>query len=165
MRRQAILAAAFSLAAALPAAAETAGPEAALVAAMSYSAAKGARLKDSGEAIRAYIAGGYVSRRPDRRRDYTDYRALKKPATLLGQKIIVLEEEYLVEFIGCCVNEGIGAILEIRSDEAPLKAFAKKNGCLLSEENAREDLAALGLPRPAGRTVSISCRLRDALAN
>lgn len=165
MGRTAILVAALSIAPGSVAVGQSAGPEAALIASMSYSQAKGDRLKDSGDAIRAYIAGGYVSRKPDQRRDYTDYRVLKKPATLLGQKILVLEEEYLVKYIGCCVNDGIGAILEIGPDDAPLKEFAKANRCLLNEENARADLAALGLRKPAGRVVSLSCRSRDALAD
>ena len=137
-------------------------PEKELLAAMSYSAARGDRLKQPGGAIRAYIKAGYVPRKPDKRMDYTDYRVLTKPASLLGHRLVVVEEEYLTKYIGCCVNEGVGAIVQVEGDDSALRSFAKQNKCSLDEKYVAETMQNLGLGKPEGRFVSVSCRFRDA---
>ena len=46
--------------------------------------------------------------------------------------IIPIVDEYMSEYVGCCVSEGWGAVIAKTSDLAPLKQFAKKNQCSLS---------------------------------
>ena len=122
------------------------------------------RAGDSGEAIQAYIKKGYLNKKPNRRVDYTDYWLLKKPATFMGHTLIMIEEEYLLKYIGCCVNEGVGITLKISGSSANLKHFASENGCSFSEEiDIQHELKSLGIKSnfPKGNYVSLSCRVRD----
>jgi hypothetical protein len=121
------------------------------------------RVVDSGVAIRAYIDKGFVRRKPDQRADYVDYRRVRKPATLFGHKLVVLEEEYLTEFIVCCVNTGIGMVVEKTGSLAELDAFVLANRCskrTSSEATISLELAGLK-PKRGATYVSISCRARD----
>jgi hypothetical protein len=121
------------------------------------------RVVDSGVAIRAYINKGFVRRAPDQRADYVDYRRVRKPATLFGHKLVVLEEEYLTEFIGCCVNTGLGVVVEKNGSLAELDAFVNANECTKREpSDAANSLELAGLKPKRGATyVSISCREKD----
>lgn len=134
----------------------------ALAAGMGINASSGGRL-EAGPAIRQFIAAGYVDRRPTRRMDYTDYRVLKRPFQFLGQSLVVIEEEYMTRYVGCCVSEGSGAIFRLSGDRAELTAFAAANKCRLSLEQSdiRSQLAELGLAREQGEFARLSCRERD----
>lgn len=134
-----------------------------LVGAMRLNADRTERLNEPGEAIRAYIKAGYVRLKPELREEYTDYRVVRLPATLFGQALLVIEEEYLTKFIGCCVNEGVGVILRVTADRAPLKVFASANGCSISDERADivATLQKLKVKPVDGDLVSMSCRTRD----
>ncbi|BAT58931.1 hypothetical protein GJW-30_1_01459 [Variibacter gotjawalensis] len=138
--------------------------EAELMQAMAYSKVEQKRIKEPGEAIRALVREKVLALKPDRRMDYTDYRIVKRPATFLGQELVVVEEEYLTKYIGCCVNEGIGAILRVTGDRAPLEAFAKENLCKLREQqHVLEDLRNIGMKNISGEYTAISCRERDTV--
>ncbi len=130
---------------------------------MSLDHNTGKRLGRSATAIKGYIKGGYVSRKPDARWDYTDYRVFRRPATFFGQYIVVVEEEYFDTYIGCCVSPGLGLILERNSDITSLQNFISSNECSLDyPANVDGDLKELGIA-PSGRTfISVSCRERDA---
>ncbi|WP_020177805.1 hypothetical protein [Methylopila sp. M107] len=136
--------------------------EARLLGAMRYSVGAGERVKQPGAAIRAYIDAGYVDRKPTERMDYTDYRVLAKPARLLGQKLLVIEEEYMTTYSGCCVNAGVGAIVLVDGDDSALRSFARENRCSIDESDVRDTLKRLKITVDA-RAASISCRERDAL--
>ena len=118
---------------------------------------------EAGPAIRQFIAAGYVDRRPTRRADYVDYRVLKRPFQFLGQTLIVIEEEYMTQNVGCCVNEGSGAIFRVSGDRAELTAFAAANKCRLTvdQSDIRSQLAEVGLGREQGELARLSCRERD----
>lgn len=143
-----------------PPATEDTGLEAGLVKAMRLNADRDGRLTESGEGIRPYITAGYVRVKPELREDYTDYRVVRKPAKLFGQELLVIEEEYQLKFIGCCVSEGIGAILRVTADLAPLKEFAAANGCTLSKDDIVDRLRKLKL-NTTGELLAVSCRERD----
>lgn len=134
-----------------------------LVSAMRLNAERTERLAEPGDAVRAYIKAGYVRLKPELREDYTDFRVVRLSAKLFGQELLVIEEEYLTKFIGCCVSEGIGVILRVTADLASLKAFASANGC--SVGNDRADIVAtlqkLKVKSVDGELVSMSCRTRD----
>ena len=137
------------------------GLESGLVRAMRPNAQRDGRLTESGEAIRPYITAGYLRLKPELREDYTDYRIVRKPAKLFGQELVVIEEEYQLKFVGCCVNEGIGAVVRVTADLAALKQFAAANGCSLNTDaEVVERLRKLKLPA-RGAFLSISCRERD----
>ena len=134
-----------------------------LVGVMRLNAERTERLAEPGEAIRAYIKAGYVRLKPELREEYTDYRVVRQPAKFFGQELLVIEEEYLTKFIGCCVNEGVGVILRVTADLAPLKEFAAANGCRVGNERLEtvEMLQKLKVKSVEGEFVSMSCRTRD----
>ncbi len=122
-----------------------------------------AREVGSGEAIGVLIKSGFLKRKPFQRADYVDYRALKKPMKFLGHSVLLIEEEYLVEWIGCCVNVGIGMVIEESGDTAGLEGFVKANQCRKEGEDYwKGSLENSGLKPKAGVKYSyISCREKD----
>jgi hypothetical protein len=155
--------------AAAPGSSQTVADDAALadglVGAMRLNADRTERLAEPGEAIRAYIKAGYVKLKPELRDEYTDYRVVGRPAKFFGQELLVIEEEYLSKFIGCCVNEGVGVILRVTADLAPLKAFASANGCSVRDDrrDTVERLQKLKVKPAEGELVRLSCRERDRM--
>ncbi|NJM29738.1 MAG: hypothetical protein HC855_06230 [Rhizobiales bacterium] len=121
------------------------------------------RALEPGAAIRAYIRSGHVRRKPDDAADYVDYRRLRKPATLFGHPLLVLEEEYMTQYIGCCVNPGIGLVIEVQGSTAALDAFLAANKCRRNWPSGPEDsLDKAGVkPKPDATYVSITCRQND----
>jgi hypothetical protein len=144
-------------------ASEISSTEALLRRAMAPGSEAGTRRVDSGVAIRAYIAKGLVRRKPDQRADYVDYRRVRKPAKLFGHKLIVIEEEYLTVFIGCCVNTGIGIVIEQVGSLDELDAFITANRCSKNGiYDPKESMKLAGVKPTANATyVSISCREND----
>lgn len=120
------------------------------------------RAAPSATAIKAYIAGGYVGRKPDIRFDYTDYRKFRKPAQFFGYTILVIEEEYMAEYVGCCVSPGLGLVLSGKGDPRQLSAFAQANGCSVEHPvDLSGSLGDLRLGLPSTAMTRLSCRERD----
>lgn len=138
--------------------------ETALTAALGLDPAAGGRVDDHGQALRRFIAEGYVARQPTRRVGYTDYRALLKPFHMLGQTVVALEEEYFLRFVGCCVDEGLGVIFRLSGPRDALAAFADTNKCSLSidQRDVRAHMREAGLDGRAGQFARLSCRMQDA---
>ncbi|MFP3637704.1 hypothetical protein [Paraburkholderia sp. SIMBA_054] len=141
-------------------------PEAALVAAMRPSATKPMeRGGDSGAAIRAYIAAGYLGKKPNARADYTDYWWLNKTAPFMGHDLVMIEEEYLSRWIGCCVSPGIGVTVRVSGNTVNLERFAKANRCSIDTNVNLREVAGLShvalSSLPKGRYATMSCRERD----
>ncbi len=137
-----------------------------LLQALRLDRARQDRAAPSGPAIQAYIQAGYLELKPTVRADYTDYRLLKRPAHLLGHELLLVEEEYMTQYVGCCVNHGVGAVLRLHGDAGALQRFAQDNGCRVSLPfDAKEELSWTGLPLdwPKGDYARLSCRERDAL--
>jgi len=134
-----------------------------LILAMTLDKAKQERPNDSGVPIQAYKKQGLISFKPTKREDYTDYYVLKKPATFLGQKLIVIEEEYMIKFVGCCVDEGLGVFVETVGPTDALKALAAENRCEYKEgEEVRQDIAGLSPAiAPSGHFGHLSCRTQS----
>jgi hypothetical protein len=123
------------------------------------------RVGNSGKAIQAYMREGFVGRRPNRREGYTDYYLLKKPARLMGHELVMIEEEYQLEFIGCCVNDGVGVTLRVDGSTEGIEAFAEHNGCRVETEvDFQQKIAQVGIKAKVakGNYLSLSCRTMDA---
>ncbi|MGS0894363.1 hypothetical protein ACVBGC_17820 [Burkholderia stagnalis] len=139
--------------------------ESGLIAAMKLAPDKAGRAGDSGNAIRAYIAAGYLAGKPNRRVDYTDYWLLKRPAPFMGNELVMIEEEYMTRYVGCCVSPGVGVTVRLTSaGAAPLETFAAANGCSLTKDERFADvLHDIGVETTPtrGRYASLSCRERD----
>lgn len=74
------------------------------------------RAGDSGKAIQAYMREGAVSKKPNQRADYTDYYLVNKPVSFMGHELVVIEEEYMTNYAGCCVNSGAGITVKVHGD-------------------------------------------------
>ena len=123
------------------------------------------RVGTSGQAIAAYVREGFVSKRPTQRFDYTDYYLLKKPATFMGHELVLIEEEYITQYIGCCVSPGAGVTVKVRGSTQKLQAFADAQRCTLTDPvdiGQVLDEVAIKNRLPKGHYASLSCRERDA---
>ena len=124
------------------------------------------RQENAGKAIRLYKAAGIIPMRPAARIDYTDYYQVRKPMTFLGNELVMIEEEYMAKFVGCCVDNGAGVFVRVTSDLARMRAFADANKCRVEEFSDERELAkGLNLPAPLrpGRYASLRCHDRDEL--
>jgi hypothetical protein len=90
--------------------------------------------------------------------------SIKNPTKFMGHDLIVIEEEYMDSYIGCCVSPGAGAIIKINGSDENLKNFSKSNYCSLSENiNIKNEMESIGIKEnfPSGSYASLSCRERD----
>lgn len=145
-------------------AADEATLEQGLLDAMRLKPGTSERKTKSGPMIMAYVKEGYLDLKPAERADYTDYRLFKKPATLMGHTLMLIEEEYMLKHIGCCVSEGLGVTVKVAGSTEKLEKFAEQNGCSF---NPSADLAAelnsMGIKTrvPKAKYAALSCRMRD----
>lgn len=118
-----------------------------------------------GKAIKAYMSKGYIDKKPTiYRADYVDYYVLEKPAYVLGHELKVIEEEYMSEYVGCCVNEGVGVVLKLSGSMQKLENFAQKNKCAIEPIDYSYYYERLGIVNripEAGIFVNMSCRANN----
>lgn len=137
----------------------------ALIAALSQKPGTKERLGNAADAILGYVNAGYAKIQPDHRWDYSDYRILTKPTTFMGHTLVAIEEEYMREWVGCCVSPGISVTVRISQNGDSLDAFASKNGCSVSrdtDEYYYPKAEDIGLPAaPKGTYASLDCKERD----
>lgn len=137
----------------------------ALIAALRRKPGTDERIGSSADAIMAYANAGYVAKQPDSRLDYSDYRILKKPANFMGHTLVAIEEEYMQEYIGCCVSPGMAVTVRASPSGGDLDAFASTNSCSVSRDtDDYYSSADIGLPKaPKGTYVTLSCKERDLM--
>jgi hypothetical protein len=116
------------------------------------------RKAESGPALVAYIKQGYLHKKPDIQQDYNDYRFPLKSMQLFGHKVLLIDEEYITKYIGCCVSEGLAITVE--SAGPSLESFAKSNGCSIRPDPYLPDLVKQRLPKDGWYT--LSCKANDA---
>jgi hypothetical protein len=140
--------------------------ESGLISAMRLNKETRERVGNSGKAIQAYMREGYVNPKPNRRVGYTDYYLVKKPASFMHHELVMIEEEYMVEFIGCCVSAGVGVTLRVSGSTGNLEDFAEQNGCRVEPnvdfQQKAEDLWVKEKVAK-GNYVWVSCRERDVM--
>lgn len=141
------------------------GLESGLIHALHLKKGTTERVGTSGKAIQAYVREGYIGKRPDQRFDYTDYYLLKKPASFMGHELVFIEEEYITQYIGCCVSPGAGVTVKVRGNTQNLQAFASAQRCTLTDpvdvQHALSEVA-IKARLPKGHYALLSCRERDA---
>ena len=131
----------------------------ALIAALRQKPGTSERIGSPADAIMGYANAGYVNKQPDSRADYSDYRILKKPAQFMGHMLVAIEEEYMQEYVGCCVSPGMAVTVRVSQTGDDLDTFASKNGCSVSNDTDGIDI---GLPKaPAGTYATLNCKERD----
>ncbi|WP_448761385.1 hypothetical protein [Acinetobacter tandoii] len=109
-------------------------------------------------------AGGFIAKKPEvSRYDNNDVFSIKKPLKFMGQSVVAVSDEYMSEYVGCCVSEGWGAVFSKTADLAALQQFAKKNECTLAARAKDEtDYYSHSLKRrPQAEYYELSCRERD----
>jgi len=124
------------------------------------------RAGNSGKAIQAYMREGVVNKKPNERADYTDYYIVKKPATFMGHELVVIEEEYMSKYVGCCVNPGAGITVKVNGSPKNLEKFADENKCSFADKvDVQGELGRYGIKATfsKGRYASLSCRENDAI--
>ena len=108
---------------------------------------------------------GYISAKPQvSRADYNDVYQIKKPLTFLNQSVLLVSDEFMSEYIGCCVSEGWGAVFKVERDYSDLKSFADDNYCSIEEISNPNEGDYYGFPYRKlgkGKIVELSCRARD----
>lgn len=121
---------------------------------------QGAQFKD----FKRLTKEGYISQKPQvSRYDYNDVFKVKKPLKFAGQEVIYLTDEYMSEYIGCCVSEGWGALFKKTSALTELKNFANANFCSLKPFDPKDSkyytqkITAV----PQAEYYELSCRERD----
>jgi hypothetical protein len=77
-------------------------------------------------------AAGILPKHYTSRFDYVSYYRPKKAVYFHGAKLLYFEYEYLEEFIGCCVDDGFGLILQGKPNNEIVK-FATDSGCKINE--------------------------------
>ncbi|BBB69647.1 hypothetical protein UNDYM_5394 [Undibacterium sp. YM2] len=123
------------------------------------------RQAESRPVIRAYQQAAIISKKPQQRADYIDFYLLQKPASFMGHTLILLEEEYMDKYVGCCVSPGLGLVLQVEADTRPLQDFAEKNACTFKPHaDVFDTLKTYGIRHklPKADYASLSCRERDA---
>jgi hypothetical protein len=124
---------------------------------------KGQRQARAGKAIRAYQAAGVLPRRPQRQ-DYTDYYVVKQPTAFMGNPLVLMVEEYMAAYVGCCVNPGAGAYVRVTGSIEPMRDFAGANRCRIEEYADRKALLAVlpaGIAMPPGKYAALLCQESD----
>lgn len=123
------------------------------------------RTGTSGQAIRAYMQAGLVSKTPQQRFDYTDYYLVNKPTPFLGHELVLIEEEYIDKYIGCCVSPGAGVTVKVHGSTQKLQQFARANRCTLRDNvDLAHELREVAIKTrvASAHYASLSCRERDA---
>ena len=109
-------------------------------------------------------AQGLIGKKPEvSRYDYNDVYKVKKPFQFLGQKVVLVSDEYMSKYVGCCVSEGWGAVFAKTGDLKPLQQYAKKHQCNLGEiDQDTEDYYNFRFKSlPRAQYYELSCRERD----
>lgn len=139
--------------------------EAGLIQALQLKPGTNERSGYSGKAIQAYKQAGLVGKKPNQRFDYTDYYLVNQGASFLGHELVLIEEEYITQYIGCCVSPGVGVTVKVHDSTKNLAAFAKAKRCTLLDpvdlNHALRDVA-IKTRFPKAQYASLSCRERDA---
>lgn len=106
---------------------------------------------------------GFIAKKANiSRADYNDIYKLKKPYQFMGQNVVLISDEYMSEYVGCCVSEGWGAVFKQTSNLKLIKQFAKTNQCKISP--IEQDRTYYGFKitlLPKGNYYELSCRERD----
>lgn len=117
----------------------------------------------AGKAIRAYKAAGVLPQRPQRQ-DYTDYYVVRKPTTFMGNPMVLMVEEYMGAYVGCCVNPGAGVYVRVTGSIGAMHDFARLNRCRVEEYPDRKALLVVvpaGLAMSPGKYAALLCQESD----
>jgi len=106
---------------------------------------------------------GFLAKKPNiSRADYNDIYKLKKPYQFMGQNIVLISDEYMSEYVGCCVSEGWGAVFKQTSNLKFIEKFAQTNQCNIAPIETDSTYYGFKIRSlPKGNYYELSCRERD----
>jgi len=106
---------------------------------------------------------GFIAKKANiSRADYNDIYKLKKPYQFMGQNVVLISDEYMSEYVGCCVSEGWGAVFKQSSNLKLIEQFAKNNQCKISPIEPDSNYYGFKISSlPKGNYYELSCRERD----
>ncbi|ELW9269429.1 hypothetical protein [Acinetobacter baumannii] len=106
---------------------------------------------------------GFLAKKPNiSRADYNDIYKLKKPYEFMGQNVVLISDEYMSEYVGCCVSEGWGAVFKQTTNLKLIEKFAKKNQCNIAPIETDSTYYGFKISSlPKGNYYELSCRERD----
>ncbi|MDC4997669.1 hypothetical protein OHW19_13900 [Acinetobacter baumannii] len=106
---------------------------------------------------------GFLAKKPNiSRADYNDIYKLKKPYEFMGQNVVLISDEYMSEYVGCCVSEGWGAVFKQTTNLKLIEKFAKKNQCNIAPIETNSTYYGFKIRSlPKGNYYELSCRERD----
>ncbi len=106
-------------------------------------------LKIANNQINQLAQLGFINKLADLRVDYTDMYRPKKPIYFLGNEVILLENSYMNEWLGCCLDPGMGILVKVSANNySLLDQFAKRFDCGLDGDKILQSdgYKALGVP-------------------
>lgn len=121
------------------------------------------RQERAGKAIQGYQAANILPFKP-MRADFNDYYVVQRPTSFMGNQLVVVMEEYMLAYIGCCVDPGASVYVRLTGGIAPIAAFARANKCRIEEYPDRNTfLRALpvAVNVEPGRYASLHCHASD----
>lgn len=131
-----------------------------------YDKSKESLYQTSQDQLEKLQAAGIISKDVTRRFDYVSYYRPKRSVFFHDSKLLYFEYEYMDEFIGCCVNEGFGLILQGKPGDEAMN-FAVDNGCEINDgrqiylpPNIEKELKTRGVE--IGSVFELSCRTGNA---
>ncbi|HEO1766861.1 TPA: hypothetical protein VAM28_002524 [Acinetobacter baumannii] len=106
---------------------------------------------------------GFLAKKPNiSRADYNDIYKLKKPYEFMGQNVVLISDEYMSEYVGCCVSEGWGAVFKQTTNLKLIEKFAKKNQCNIAPIETNSTYYGFKISSLSkGNYYELSCRERD----
>ncbi len=110
---------------------------------------------------------GVIDEKANVQGDYHHFYFPKKEIEMFGAKLVVLDHEYLADYIGCCVDPGVAVVLKkvdgFNSNE--IDTFAKQNSCKINdiEKSFIPDLVMkqLGHVNDKKYLFELSCKQND----
>ncbi|QSB54793.1 hypothetical protein I6J48_03655 [Acinetobacter calcoaceticus] len=106
---------------------------------------------------------GFIAKKANiSRADYNDVYKLKKPYQFMGQNVVLISDEYMSEYVGCCVSEGWGAVFKQTANLKLIQKFAKTNQCNINPIESDSNYYGFKISSlPKGNYYELSCRERD----
>jgi hypothetical protein len=141
-----------------------ASPQTLLIEALKLDATTHERVGSPEPAVEAYAAAGLINVDADVRADYTSYFLVKKRTEFMGHTLVLIEHEYMDEYVGCCVSPGMGVTVRVKGDTRSLEEFATANGCSFSDNtDPAAELKSFNVKSLLFKAhyANLSCRERD----
>lgn len=135
---------------------------------LSYNPKTELNLLSGDDAVKKIADAGYFTAKPSLRIDYSSYYLPKKGLKIFDMDLVYYDHEYLVRFIGCCVDEGNAIVLKPGAQMDEIERFARKNRCRLRKNGPLympdEVAKLLNLEDAQKRKlVELSCKYNDRM--